>query len=172
MIEQTHDGTTLAIGDTIRPFRKAMRRLEREIEKALAVQTDCCGVSSAQCHLLLEIAEAGVGSIGDFAERLELDISTLSRGIESLVRAGLATREADSSNRRKQIVGLSPEGLSKARAINETCDAYYLQLLEALPGELQTATIQAVPLLALAMKHARTEAGDTTCLGGSRELQP
>lgn len=149
-----------------------MRRLEREIEKALAAQTDCCGVSSAQCHLLLEIAEAGSGSIGDFAERLELDISTLSRGIDSLVRAGLVTREVDSLNRRKQIVGLNREGLAKARVINEACDNYYLQLLGALPSELQTATTQAVPLLAMAMKQARTATESATIPCDSRKHKP
>lgn len=165
-----HDTTTLGIDDTVRPFRKAMRRLEREIEKALAVQTDCCGVSSAQCHLLLEIAEAGAGSIGDFAERLELDISTLSRGVDSLVKAGFASRTVDSSNRRKQIVDLSMEGRAKAKAINETCDAYYMQLLGALPMELRTATVKAVPLLASAMKQARREARESTCGCGSGEV--
>ena len=117
----------------------------------------------AQCYLLLAIAEAGAGSIGDFAERLELDISTLSRSVDSLVKAGLATRETNLANRRKQIVGLSDEGLAKADVINGTCDAYYLKLLEALPTELRRAASQAVPLLALAMKQARTEAGDGTC---------
>lgn len=145
--------------ETIRPFRKAMRRLEREIERALTAQTDCCGVSTGQCHLLLELAEAGSGSIGQFAERLELDISTLSRGIESLVRAGLVTREPDPSNRRRQIVSLSPAGLTKANAINKTCDAYYLRLLESLPQDLRDATVRAVPLLAMTMGTARTKAG-------------
>lgn len=148
-----------------------MRNLEREIEKALSAQTDCCGVSSAQCHLLLEIAEAGAGSIGDFAERLELDISTLSRGVDSLVKAGLATREADSANRRRQIVGLSDEGLIKASFINETCDAYYLKLLEALPPELRTTASLAVPLLASAMRLARTEVGDSSCACIYKEAQ-
>jgi DNA-binding MarR family transcriptional regulator len=149
-----------------------MRRLEQETEKALTVQTECCGVSSAQCHLLLEIAEAVEGSIGDFAERLELDISTLSRGIDTLVKAGLATRAVDAANRRKQIVRLTPDGLATARIINETCDAYYLQLLGALPPELQTATVQAVPLLALAMKQARTAIGGSACVCGSGERKP
>lgn len=171
-MEQTQYDQTQARDETVRSFRKAMRRLEREIEKALAAQTDCCGISSAQCHLLLEIAEAGVGNIGDFAERLELDISTLSRGIDSLVKAGLATRVVDSSNRRKQIVELSTEGQAKAETINKTCDDYYLRLLGDLPTELRTATIQAVPLLAMAMRQARMEGLDSSCACGSGGKQP
>jgi DNA-binding MarR family transcriptional regulator len=155
----------------VRPFRKAMRNLEHEIEKALSAQTGCCGVSSAQCHLLLEIAEAGAGNIGDFAERLDLDISTLSRGVDSLVKAGLATRKTDTANRRKQIVDLSHEGLAKVTIIHEICDAYYLKLLGTLPPDLQAATVQAVPLLVAAMRQARTDTRDGPCTCTSGEMQ-
>ena len=166
---QTTKSESLSTLEEARPFRRAMRNLEREIGRALASQTDCCGVSSAQCYLLLEIAELGEGSISDFAQRLELDISTLSRGVESLVKAGLAVRVTDASNRRRQIVGLSEEGHAKAKLINQTCDSYYLKLLEALPQEFRSAACSAVPLLSSAMKQARIQAGDCGCTCPSGE---
>ncbi len=135
----------------LRRFRRGLRALERRVEQALEDQTSCCGVSAAQCHLLLEMAEAGPGSIGFFAERLELDLSTLSRTAESLVKAGLAQRAADPGDRRRQLVALSAEGAERAKAINESCDAYYAALLAGLPERLREAALEVVPLLAAAM---------------------
>jgi DNA-binding MarR family transcriptional regulator len=135
----------------LRSFRRGLRALERRVEQALEDQTSCCGVSAAQCHLILEMAEAGAGSIGFFAERLELDISTLSRTVESLVQAGLALRAADPGDRRRQLVALSADGAERAKAINQSCDAYYAALLASLPARLREAALEVVPLLANAM---------------------
>jgi len=44
---------------SIRSFRKGLRALERQVELALVAQTECCGVTPAQCHLLLAVEEAG-----------------------------------------------------------------------------------------------------------------
>ncbi len=153
----------------LRRFRRGLRALERRVEQALEDQTSCCGVSAAQCHLVLEIAEAGPSSIGFFAERLELDLSTLSRTVESLVQAGLALRAADPGDRRRQLVALSAAGAERARAINQSCDAYYAALLAGLPAGLREAALEVVPLLANAM-GARGQAAERS-VGGccSRE---
>jgi DNA-binding MarR family transcriptional regulator len=135
----------------LRRFRQGLRALERRVEQALEDQTSCCGISVAQCHLILEIDEAGAGSIGFFAERLELDLSTLSRTVESLVRAGLALRAADPGDRRRQLVALSADGMERAKAIHESCDAYYAALLAGLPERLRDTALEVVPLLAQAM---------------------
>ncbi len=148
----------------LRRFRRGLRALERRVEQALEDQTSCCGVSAAQCHLLLEMAEAGPGSIGFFAERLELDLSTLSRTVESLVQAGLALRNADPGDRRRQVIALSDAGRARAKAINDSCDAYYEALLSMLPAKQREAALEVVPLLAQAM-GARGQAAERPIVG-------
>jgi DNA-binding MarR family transcriptional regulator len=99
---------------SIRLFRKGLRELEREVELALAGQSGCCGVTPAQCHLLLAVEEAGEISVGELAGALELDSSTLSRSVDSLVKAALLVRKEDAENRRRQLVSLSAGGKAKA----------------------------------------------------------
>jgi len=152
-----------------RAFRAALRSLEREVELALLAQTECCGVSLAQCHLLLELEARGPGSIGDFAAALELDASTLSRTSDGLVRAGLASREEDPANRRRQILGLSPAGAAKVGAINELCDAWYGSILDGIPERRRRAAVESLGLLADSLRAARARGGGCCAVPAPRE---
>jgi DNA-binding MarR family transcriptional regulator len=142
---------------SLREFRRSLRALEREVELSLASQTECCGVTSAQCHIILELEARGSSSVGELAEALELDPSTMSRTADSLVRAGLATRADDPGNRRRQILDLSPEGRKKADYINEACDEYYRTVLEGAGRERGSVLTDAVAYLAAAIRAKRLE---------------
>lgn len=149
----------------LRNFRRNLRILEREIEQALQAQTECCGISSAQCHLLLALEEAGSTSIGELAAGLELDPSTLSRTVDGLVRAGLVERREDPENRRRQIVSLSGPGKAKADSINERCDLYYRRILGALPPADAENLLAALPVLAETLRSFRHGNGGAECCG-------
>lgn len=148
----------------VRAFRRSLRALEREVVLSLAAQTECCGVTSAQCHLLLEIDERVQASIGDLAEVLELDPSTLSRTADSLVRAGLVSRADDPSNRRRQILELLPAGHEKVAYINDRCDEYYEGVLAGVAGARREALVGSVDYLARAIRAKRL-GGDASCRG-------
>ncbi len=156
----------------IRDFRRSLRALERQIELALIAQTECCGVSPAQCHVLLEAEAAGEASVGELAASLELDASTLSRTVDGLVKAGLLARREDPENRRRQLVGLSPAGSLKVGVINALCDRYYEGLLGGLPEAEAAAFLRALPLFVQALKAWRTEDGDGACCGTAVEALP
>jgi DNA-binding MarR family transcriptional regulator len=152
----------------LRDFRRALRLLERQIERTLAFQTGCCGVTVAQCHLLLELdQEESAGSsvdvdgrfrsgpgigIGDCARALELDASTLSRTVDSLVRAGLVSREVDANNRRRQIVSLTEAGRDRAADIHRLCDSYYARILDSLPAGSRKPLAEGIAALAAALR--------------------
>jgi DNA-binding MarR family transcriptional regulator len=143
----------------IRDFRRGLRVLERQAELALISQTECCGVTPAQCHLLLEVEEADEASVGELATTLELDASTLSRTVDGLVRAGLLARREDPENRRRQLVALSAAGREKAAIINEACDRYYEGFLGTLPEAKLRILLKALPLLVGALRSWRLEGG-------------
>ncbi|HWR10793.1 MAG TPA: MarR family transcriptional regulator [Rectinemataceae bacterium] len=140
---------------SIRNFRKGLRALERQVEFALVAQTECCGVTPAQCHLLLAVEEAGEASVGDLAAVLELDASTLSRTVDGLVRTRTLERREDPDNRRRQLVRLSVSGREKADTINDLCDRYYDGLLASLPAGEKDMLMAALPLFAKAMRAWR-----------------
>ncbi len=153
---------TIADSGEIRQFRRALRGLEREIEYSLSSQTECCGVTIAQCHLLLELDHRGPSSIGELALALELDPSTLSRTVDGLVKSQMATRADDPANRRRQIVELLPAGRAKVAAIDALCDVYYATLLDKAPPALKSAIGAVVAYLAEGMRAARC-AGASCC---------
>jgi DNA-binding MarR family transcriptional regulator len=144
---------------SIRDFRKGLRTLERQVELALVTQTECCGVTPAQCHLLLAAEEAGEASVGDLAAVLELDPSTLSRTVDGLVRAGVLERREDPENRRRQLVQLTASGREKADSINDLCDRFYDGLLATLPAGEKDMLVAALPLFARTMRAWRFSGG-------------
>ena len=148
---------------SIRSFRKGLRELEREVELALSDQTECCGVTPAQCHLILAVEEAGETSVSEAAAALELDSSTLSRAVDGLVKAGLLKRKEDPSNRRRQIISLSAKGRKKAASINSICDRYYQGLLGALPAKESKAIAAALPVFVAALREWRRAQGPLGC---------
>lgn len=138
---------------TVRDFRRNLRLLERQIESALSSQTGCCGVTVAQCHLILELDQSGPAGIGDFARALDLDASTLSRTVDGLVRAGLVSRETDPDNRRRQVVALTPAGRDSAGSIHGLCDRYYTGILGSIPATCRTSVTAGIAMLAEALRR-------------------
>ena len=152
-------------GVAVREFRKDLRALEREVELSLASETGCCGVSPAQCHLLLEVEQRGNTSITELANVLELDKSTLSRTVDSACRAGLLNRETDQTNRRQQVISLTEKGKARADSINGLCDMSYTRLFDFIPAEKGRQVVESVAVLAEAMRRMR-KTPDAPCCAG------
>jgi len=146
-----------AIDIRVRAFRADLRILEREVANALQGQGECCAVSMAQCHVLLELEGAGCINLTGLAGRMSLDKSTLSRTVDGLVNAGLVSRSTDPDNRRQQVICLSAAGKSKAAGINRLCDASYGRLFQLMPENKHQQVLESVSLLAQAMIRNRME---------------
>jgi DNA-binding MarR family transcriptional regulator len=149
--------------DAMRVFRSKLRVLEREIGRCLEEQTDCCGVTVAQCHVLLELDGLRSVNLQALADKLELDKSTLSRAIDSLVGLGLVARKEDPENRRQQILSLSKAGERRVADIHQRCDAYYQQMLARVPTVALAGIVRGIEGLAEAMLAQRKVAGRLQC---------
>jgi DNA-binding MarR family transcriptional regulator len=139
----------------IRDFRTHLRVLEREVGLSMTAETDCCGVTQAQCHILLETEQRGCTSVTELASLLALDKSTLSRTVEGLCRAGLLDRQVDSCCRRQQVIRLTDKGREKADTINALCDESYTRLFELIPAPKRRNVLESTALLADAMRKKR-----------------
>ena len=147
----------------IRAFRHSLRALEREISLSLERETNCCGVTSAQCHFLLETEERPNVSLTDLSEALSLDVSTLSRTADGLHETGFIRRETDPTNRRKVSIRLTDEGKTKAGSINDLCDDSTRRLFSYVPAEKRGGVAEAIGILADAMKRKRNEEKEPCC---------
>jgi DNA-binding MarR family transcriptional regulator len=150
-------------GISIRDFRTNLRVLEREVEMSMTSEAGCCGVSFAQCHLLLEVDRLDRTSVTGLASALELDKSTLSRTVDAACRAGLIERNVDPQSRRQQVVSLTDQGRKTAEAIHRLCDASYMRLFDFIPVEKRGMVVESVALLAQAMRMKRRQPEAACC---------
>lgn len=135
-------------------FRRDLRVLEREIVRQLAADTDCCGVTMTQCHALLELSLAEL-SLSQLAAELDLDASTMSRTVESLVQAGLVERKTDPADRRIARLTLTPAGRAKVASIDGQCNGYYGALFAEMSEDDRRAAARGVKALAKLMRGRR-----------------
>jgi DNA-binding MarR family transcriptional regulator len=115
----------------IREFRKKLRVFEQFLGNQL--QDCCCGVSVAQCHCLFAIEELGQTTVGELAIYLNLDKSTLSRTVDSLVQLGYVGRESDLNDRRSYRITLTQSGYQQVEKMHAVNDAYFSQVFEHIP---------------------------------------
>lgn len=159
----------IATGVSIRDFRADLRVLEREVELSMTSEAGCCGVTFAQCHLLLEVERRGQTSVTELAGALELDKSTLSRTVDAACRAGLIDRTVDPSSRRQQVLSLTEAGKKTADTINRQCDTSYTRLFDFIPASKRGMVVQSVALLAEAMRLKRRNPDAACCIDGKVE---
>jgi len=138
-------------------FRSKLRILEREIEKALLCQTECCGVSLSQCHTLLELDDLKNASIITLSKNLDLDKSTLSRVIDGMVNLGIVNREINPNDRRYMNISLSENGKKIAKNINNLCNDYYIKVFKHIPEDKHESILESIMLFADAIKKTNNE---------------
>ncbi len=72
------------------------------------------GLSMTQCKVLLELGglghEAQVWQVSDLAELFGVSVPSMSRAVDALVKAKLATRVEDPDDRRVRRVKITPKG--------------------------------------------------------------
>jgi len=150
--------------DYVMDFRKKLRILEREIGIELKNETSCCGVTLAQCHILLELNESESLSISEIADILGLDSSTLSRTIDGLVEKGFVTRTTDINDRRAVQLNLSENGIKKVESINGQCNNTYREFLQFIPEDKIASVLEVMELIAEGLKNLRKgSAGERCC---------
>jgi DNA-binding MarR family transcriptional regulator len=141
--------------EIIRDFREKLRLLEREIGWQMKSDTECCGVTLAQSHIILEIGKNGESSVVDLSAALGLDTSTLSRQINGMVDAGLADRVLNPKDRRYVSITLTEEGQKAFRSIEDICNEKYARIFELIPGDRHVQVLEGFNLLVDAIVEAR-----------------
>lgn len=154
--------------ESIREFRNTMRKLERALDDQLQEGVQCCGVSLVQCHTLMELNLQEEINLKDLSSELGLDKSTVSRGIEYLVKRGLVERRTDSNNRRFVLISLSEKGKEVCTTINTFCDQYYLEVFRRIPQDKHPQVLESLLLFTGALMQVKNQkkidCSDLSCL--------
>ncbi|MBS0654830.1 MAG: bifunctional helix-turn-helix transcriptional regulator/GNAT family N-acetyltransferase [Verrucomicrobia bacterium] len=115
------------------------------------------GVTLAERHLLIELNTCQAPTMGEIAERLLLDKSTISRLVAKAVKKGYVTCFSDAHDKRKKFLSLSERGKSVLEAFEPIA---FTQTREALlmlsQGQVETV-YRGVSLYAEGLKRARLQ---------------
>lgn len=156
--------------EVIRSFWEKLRQLEREIGWQLKSETECCGVTLAQCHIIMEIGKSGDTSVVELAAVLGLDASTLSRHINGMVNVGLVNRFLNPKDRRYVSITLTGQGQKVYQSIEDICSKHYAKVFEFIPREKHQQVLESFNLLVDAViKAQKTRKALECCPSGNSD---
>ena len=145
--------------DIIQALREKLRLLERETGGLLDSREECCGLTSSQCHTVIELAKTGTVSLAELASALGLDASTLSRMIQGLVIVGLVKRETCGKDRRRVEIGLTEQGRSVVEQIETINNGFMEKVLAEIPAEDHPALLESLTRLVDAVRRVNDRTG-------------
>lgn len=142
-------------GQESNTLRELVRVLVRHLGILEKSDANCCGVSLAQCHAIVEIGRKGTINLNDLAELLGVDKSTMSRTINNLVESGLAVRALDDSDRRYVVIQLTESGQKFFENTETSMERYFEGVLGRIPEDKRGQVFQSLALLKDAVGDGR-----------------
>lgn len=123
--------------------------------------------TAAQCHTLLLLHQRGTLPIGDIADALDLDKSTVSRSVQPLLARNLVEVDPHPEDGRSKPLRLTAEGKKLVGSINDTADQMVGRALDTLPPEDQATVLRGMELYAQALAR-----GEQLAEVSIRRIQP
>lgn len=137
-----------------------LRHNARGVVRELGLLNDAyfeIGVTLAERHLLIELSSSTCPTMGEIAERLLLDKSTVSRLIAKAMKKGYVKCSSDAKDKRKRFLHLTELG---KKTLNEFEPIAFNQTKEALltltPEEIELVH-QGVSLYAKGLRNSRLQ---------------
>jgi DNA-binding MarR family transcriptional regulator len=146
-------------------FRSILRVLERELGFQSDSESQCCGMTLTQCHVLMELVGKKTANIKELSELFGLDKSSLSRIVDKMFESGYLIRTEKKDDRRFLSISLTEKGVRTAEEINAVCDRYFGKLFKLIPEDKHSSVIESLILLTNAMNGLRkdTFSGSDKC---------
>lgn len=135
------EGRLLMETNELHEFKQAIRGIEREFFLKLRQETESCGVTLSQRHIITEIGERKETSIVELSSVLGLDPSTLSRNINNMVNLSLVSRYVRPNDRRYVTLTLTEKGQAIYDTLNAIYSDHYEKIFELIPQENQRQVI-------------------------------
>lgn len=146
--EEKYNRCVEDIGELLQKSVRTFQQLERE-------QIRVHGFTSSQCYILLEIYKHDVLSINEISEKMRLEISTITRIMNNLVRDQLVVRKRALHDKRVVEAVLTEKGREAARQLRVSIDNYYRNVISNLPRGHVRQVMSAVELLVTALEKAK-----------------
>ena len=132
--------------DLVKQFREYTRQLECHLGNMNQSDCCCCGVSTTQCFVIVEIGRNPGISVKELAEILRIDKSGVSRAVEELVQKGYVERNPSKADRRYVVLTLLSKGQERFEKIENDMYFKFKEVLEQIPEEKREQVIEALKL--------------------------
>lgn len=132
--------------DLVKQFREYTRQLECHLGNMNQSDCCCCGVSTTQCFMIVEIGRKPGISVKELAEILRIDKSGVSRAVEELVQKGYVERNPSKEDRRYVVLTLLSKGQERFEKIENDMYFKFKEVLEQIPEEKREQVIEALKL--------------------------
>lgn len=123
-------------------IRKLLHRLD--LERRQLMRTKFLGlgltVGEGQPRILGCLLEQGEMSQRELADAGMFDVTTLSRTLDKMEKAGLVVRKVNPASRRAHLIALTPEGREKARKVQK----YFDWLDQVLWGDIEEKEMESL----------------------------
>ncbi|MBB3602420.1 DNA-binding MarR family transcriptional regulator [Mycolicibacterium sp. BK556] len=114
-------------------LREAMMALARQLRRHRPDN----GLTLSQLEVLGEVSRAGVTTPAEIATRLQVRVQSLTDSINELDSRGLLSRRPDDTDRRRQLIELTPEGLELLLRDRAQRDAWLQESMRDNLSELE-----------------------------------
>ena len=137
-----------------------LREVARLYVRAQRSAADCCGTTATQCQMLVELDRAGPIPMNELGARLSLEKSWVSRAVDTLAIEGLVAKTPNPQDARSWLLGLTPAGRRRCKALNAQLDGHAERLMNRFTREEQATVNEG---LALILRALREDAGLRAC---------
>ena len=132
-------------------LRELLRTLIRKLGVLERSEAGCCDMTLSQCNALIEVGRAGVLSVNQLADRLNLDKSTASRVSDKLVLDGQLLRHEDPNDRRYVVLKLTERGSQTYANLENRMTAYFEKIMADVAPAERAAMLRGLQTLAAAL---------------------
>lgn len=129
----------------------------------------CChGISVSQCYTLDTLDRSGASTMTELAGGLVLELSSMTRVVDQLVKKNLVTRVRDPHDRRICRVKISAKGRRLVQTIRAELVDEHEMILKTIPAESRDAVITAISQLLRAFQQRQAFLSENACCDGKK----
>lgn len=136
------------IGELLQKTVRIFQMFEKE-------QIRVHGFTHSQCYILLEVFKHGPLTINEISGKMKLEISTITRIMDNLVRDQLMLRQRSMLDKRIVEAVLTVQGKQAAQKLQESITNYYQNIISNLPRGHVREVMSSVELLLSALEKAK-----------------
>ena len=117
------------------------------------------GLTLSQLELLGEVSRTGVTTPAELGTRLHVRVQSLTDSINELVSRGLIARRPDQTDRRRQLIEITPAGMALLEADRAERDAWLHATMRDNLSELEFDLLMLVAPVLRKLAYTEAKAG-------------